>query len=370
MNNSALKGYEPIVQMKTLELVEALSKRQKETIDISHWMGLFGFDIIGHVAFGHEFGLIKAGGDHDGLKHQVEGGIYAGAIISRTPWILPLLKQILPAMEGLKVMRQLGVTLTQERTKRGSTSKDLIYFLTEDENAVESRVTLDEIIADGLIALVAGSDSSAAVLSHFCYFMLRHPECAEQLHKEIDATFPPGEDPLNFSRHADMPYLNACINETLRLLPGVLGGLQRAVKRGSGDATVGPYVVPEGTQVSVHTFSLHRDPREFAPLPDHFWPDRWLAQDTYGLPSGATVDKAHVTTNRTAFIPFSVGPQNCAGKALAMVEMRAVVCAVMHKFELRKAEGYDLDLWEKDVMDVYLTIRGKLPVILEQRQGR
>ncbi|EKM57284.1 uncharacterized protein PHACADRAFT_254974 [Phanerochaete carnosa HHB-10118-sp] len=370
MGISALKGYEPILQTKILELVEVLSKRQKETIDISHWMNLFGFDLIGHVAFGHEFGMLKAGEDDDGLMRRVEDGVYATAVLSQTPWILPFIRRLPPAVKAIRDMRHMGATLAQGRTKNGSASKDLFYFLTEDETAAESGATLDEIIADGILALVAGSDTTATVLSHLCYFMLRHPECAERLHKEIDATFPPGEDPLDFSRHADMPYLNACINETLRLLPAVLGGLQRIVKRGSSGATIGPHVVPEGTQVSVHTFSLHRDPREFAPLPDVFWPDRWLAQDTYVLPSGAAVDKAHVTTNRAAFVPFSVGPQNCAGRALAMIEMRAVVCAVMHKFELRRAEEYDLDRWERDVMDAYISLRGKLPVILEQRQGR
>jgi len=44
------------------------------------------------------------------------------------------------------------------------------------------------------------------------------------------------------------------------------------------------------------------------------------------------------------------------------------MCAVMHKFELHKPKKYDLDQWEKDIKDVYITLKGKLPVILEQRQ--
>ena len=84
-------------------------------------------------------------------------------------------------------------------------------YQTEDEAAAQSGATPDELIADGLPTLVAGSDTAAIVLSHFCYFMLRHPECAEQLRKEIDATFPPGEDIMDFSRQAEMPYLNACM---------------------------------------------------------------------------------------------------------------------------------------------------------------
>ena len=62
-----------------------------------------------------------------------------------------------------------------------------------------------------MLAIVAGADTTAIMLSHLWYFMLRHPECAEQLHEEIDATFPLSEDVMDFSRHAEMPYLNACM---------------------------------------------------------------------------------------------------------------------------------------------------------------
>lgn len=118
----------------------------------------------------------------------------------------------------------------------------------------------------------------------------------------------------------------------------------------------------------MHTYAVHRDAREFSPLPDVFWPDRWLTQNEYVLPSGDIIGKDQVVTNRAAWFPFSTGPQNCAGKALAMVEMRAVTCAMLHKFELRKPKDYDLDQWEKDVVDVYITLRGRLPMILVPRQ--
>lgn len=126
--------------------------------------------------------------------------------------------------------------------------------------------------------------------------------------------------------------------------------------------------VPGGTQVSVHLTSLHRNPQEFSPLTNTFWPDRWLAQETYTLPGGEVISKDQVVTNRAAYIPFSTGPQNCAGKALALAEMRAVFAAVMQKFEVRKAKDYDLDDWEKKLIDVYITLRGPLPVVLTARQ--
>ena len=114
---------------------------------------------------------------------------------------------------------------------------------------------------------------------------------------------------------------------------------------------------------------MHRDRREFAPIPDMFWPDRWLAQATYVLPSGDTINHNHVITSRGSFIPFSFGPQNCAGRALAIVELRMVTCALVQQFDMHVAKGYDLDNWEKEIQDVYLTNRGKLPVSLLTRDN-
>lgn len=116
----------------------------------------------------------------------------------------------------------------------------------------------------------------------------------------------------------------------------------------------------------MHHYTLHRSPAHFAPLPEVFWPERWLTQDTYMLPSGETIGHDQVTTDRATFMPFSIGSQNCAGKALAVVELRAVVCALVQRFEaIEIAERVDLDSWEANVMDVYVSMRGRLRVSLK-----
>ena len=114
---------------------------------------------------------------------------------------------------------------------------------------------------------------------------------------------------------------------------------------------------------------MQRDEREFSPIPTTFWPDRWLHQDRYMLPSGDTITKDQVLTHRGSFLPFSSGPQNCAGKSLAIMEVRAVLCAMVQGFDVRVAEkpGFDLHNWEKTIQDVYVTNRGSLFVDVQVR---
>lgn len=152
-----------------------------------------------------------------------------------------------------------------------------------------------------------------------------------------------------------MPYLNACINEALRLLPPVPSGVQRCVPATSGGKMIEQSFVPEGTNLFIHTYSVHRDSRNFAPNPDAFWPERWLPE---------TKTEAH---NVTAFTPFSYGPASCAGKNLALLELRAVVCYTMQRFTVTIDDPRRLTTWEDDFQDFFTTKWGNLFVHLHKR---
>jgi cytochrome P450 len=131
--------------------------------------------------------------------------------------------------------------------------------------------------------------------------------------------------------------------------------------------------LPEGTAISLHTYTIHRDPRYFSPHPDSFWPDRWLEPENRRSLGDLTqpyspIDRSEFVLKKTAFVPFSSGPRNCVGKSLATNEMRAVVSAVVQRFDMEVAPGYDLDEWEGTLADWFLLLKnGDLPVILKER---
>lgn len=82
-------------------------------------------------------------------------------------------------------------------------------------------------------------------------------------------------------------------------------------------------------------------------------------------------EKDLVVHSPSAFIPFSWGPALCAGKNLALAEMRAVVAVLMQRFELRLADSdSDSDIkqaYEGALRDVFLFQVGKLPVLVRAR---
>ena len=119
--------------------------------------------------------------------------------------------------------------------------------------------------------------------------------------------------------------------------------------------------LPEGTHARVHFYSVQRDPRNFFPSPEAFWPDRWIVAEG-DLP--APKDFKHVPA---AFTPFSFGPYNCVGKNLAMQEMRTLVCAIMQQVDLRFADKYDPEEWMRELQDMFVVHKGRLPVIATRR---
>ncbi len=65
------------------------------------------------------------------------------------------------------------------------------------------------VISDGVLAFVAGSDTTASVLSNIFWCLLRHPDVYKRLQAEVDAFYPPGENSLDAKHIKDMYYLEA-----------------------------------------------------------------------------------------------------------------------------------------------------------------
>lgn len=111
--------------------------------------------------------------------------------------------------------------------------------------------------------------------------------------------------------------------------------------------------IPEGTEVHVPAYTLHRDPRYFSHS-DDFRPERWLGEPGF----------VHCPE---AFIPFSFGPQNCVGQRLARQEMLMVVSVLLQRFDFRLNDGFDAEAWPLLLRDYFVLTKGPLPVILTPR---
>jgi len=215
--------------------------------------------------------------------------------------------------------------------------------------------------------MLAGSDTTSSAATNILYLLISHPSAYNRLQAEIDGL---GDKLTDCTTQAQLPYLNAVIHESLRLLPSVLSGVQRAAEKGSGGRMVGSVYLPEGNYAFVHTYSLQRDPRYFSPLSDSYIPERWLSEDRrQALEPKMFNSETEFIHNTGAFVPFSVGPANCAGKSFALMELRMVVTLMVSRFDFVFEPGYNPLKWYDDMCDHFNMKKGQLPVRLSIRKA-
>lgn len=124
--------------------------------------------------------------------------------------------------------------------------------------------------------------------------------------------------------------------------------------------------VPPGTSIGVPLYTLLRSSKCFSPAPDEFHPERFLGKNKIEQ------EKAHsesqsATTNLAAFIPFSFGPEICAGRPLAMNELRLITVLMVRYFDMKFVDGYDPEEWLKELEDWFIMSIGPVPVQLKLR---
>ncbi|KAJ6583187.1 cytochrome P450 [Mycena sp. CBHHK59/15] len=350
MSTEALKDYEAIIAKRAMQLLERIAD-VPGFVDLSAWISYFSFDFMGDMAFGGGFELLRDEAERSHIWPIIEQFNVAASIYCHVPWAARTLQSIpLPPRDRL---RQFGADNALRRLKSAAATKDLWYHLMDEAGLESEKPAVRDVVAEGALAVVAGSDTAASALSSLFFFLLSNPKYYQRLQEEIDAHFPLGTEPLDASPHADMTFLNACINETLRLHPPVPTNGPRQVPRGSQGKIIAGVFIPEGTQVYVPPYSLHLDSRYFSPSPERFMPERWI--DPSLVPHTA------------AFIPFSYGPSNCVGRNLARQEIGMVACLLLSRLEIRFAPLFDAAAWPQQLHDHFVSNKGPLMVSVSRR---
>ena len=329
-SNQALADQESIIQGYMTKVIDHLRvfARDKTTFDIGDWFNYFTFDTMGDLAFGESFGCLDEGKYQEWVNMLFQT-IKDGTLIQFSrrvggigTWAQAALMRIL----GVGNAGSYHVHHTRQKVlnrfaMQEVDHRDFIwYILRQKEKGFE--LTQDEIIADAGLFIVAGSETTANALSGLIARLIWNPRIYEKLTHEIRSTFS-DEESITFKAILAMPYLNACIEEILRVHPPVPAGPPRVVPPG-GD-TVDGIFVPGGTVVSVGQWSACHTSEHFKE-PDLFLPERWI-------------DPAYANDVRKAAQPFSAGPRNCLGKNLAYMEMRLVVARLLWNFNIASVDG-------------------------------
>ncbi|KAF4170046.1 hypothetical protein CNMCM6936_005191 [Aspergillus lentulus] len=320
--------------------IDKLNERLKEfaesgrAADMGKWYNLATFDLIGDLGFGEPFGGLDRAEYHHGVATMF--GFVKSIPFLRALHLYPVVFRVILAFHPGSLMEM--------RSK-------------QVEHAKATGLSQEELEENANVLILAGSETTATVLSGVTYWLLRTPDALDKVMREVRAAFASEKD-ITFNQiTAKLPYKLACLNEAFRLYPPVLGGLQRWTEV---PTWISGYRVPANTKVSVHPLSAYSSPRNFHQA-DRFLPERWLPE--------AIEDHASpfFSDNRAVFQPFSIGPRKCLGRNLAYIEMRVILARVLWSFDLELCK--DSRDW-KDQKVFVICERGSLMCKLTMRDDR
>ncbi|OTB01148.1 hypothetical protein M426DRAFT_25861 [Hypoxylon sp. CI-4A] len=323
------------------ELVENSPGGKKTAfIDCLKWFNYVAFDTIGDLAFGAPFGMLKAGADIAEIRMSVDAPpIHAPAVeilnrrgeVSATlgcyPYLKPYAKWLPDPFfsKGLAAVQNLaGIAIARVKDRLENPPQinrtDLLAKLQEGRDDKGEPLGFEELTAEALTQLIAGSDTTSNTSCALLYHAARTPGVLEKMQKELDEASPDDSIKVpDYEAIKNLPYLQMVINETLRIHSTSGIGLPREIPPDSPGVTILGHYFPPGTVLSVPTYSIHHSREIWGPDADEFRPERWADPSL---------------RQRNAFIPFSTGPRACVGRNVAEMEMKMIVATWARRYDV------------------------------------
>ncbi|GJN78228.1 isotrichodermin C-15 hydroxylase [Purpureocillium lilacinum] len=340
------------VELFVLRLHEQTENDSKGDVDMVKWFNFFTFDIIADMTFGESFNCLRDSDYHPWVRMLFKSvrAISLNSAIRRYPFFQAIVKRLAPKnlLEQRRQFNQFVFDRVGERLASESSHPDLMSHIKKFKDEPKG-MNRDEIDSNANILLVAGSETTATLLSGCTYMLLSNPEKLAKLTKEVRGTFNhPSE--VTIKAVSNMPYLHAALSEALRIYPPSPAGFMRIVP-GNGDM-IGGHWIPGGTSVSVSQWPANHSDSNFT-MPNSFVPERFLG------------DPRFEKDNTSVLNPFSAGPRNCLGKSLANVEMRLIMARLLLDFDLELIDP------EQDWLDQKsFTLWEKLPLMVRLKPVR
>ncbi|KAF2223440.1 cytochrome P450 [Elsinoe ampelina] len=336
---------------KSNELVERISYdiahqgadygHAQNVVEVGEYTSRATLDIIGTAGLGQDFGSI-ADPNNTLSQHykaifqpargqrylQMAGIILPGWFMRNIP-----LKRNYEIMAARKYIRQTCEKLIQDKRAKLKKSRDFDILSV----AMESGGFNDEELINQLMTfLVAGHETTSTAMLWAIYLLCKNPSIQTRLREEIHANLPSPRTKAGrkIASHQidNLPYLNAVLQETLRLWAPVSLTMRVAAQ----DSTIIDHPIPKGTLIIIAPWATNNSYELWGDSALTFDPERWLKE-------GQT-NKGGADSNYS-FLTFLHGPRSCIGMGFAKSEFSCLMAAFMGRFKCEfEKEDYEAEI--------------------------
>ncbi|XP_078377237.1 cytochrome P450 3A24-like [Oculina patagonica] len=315
----------PLMEKSCDTLVEKLEKiaDSGQSVDMLDWFSKLTLEVILSTAFGVDTN-VQMGENTEVLRKAK--ALFAIPFIVRQLPRLPFgysLFKLISSLYGNQpaylgdVVREIIKT----RRQQGLTGrKDLLHLMmaANEETTGEgvSKLSDDEIVAQAVVFLLAGYETSSNTLGFALYHLAVNPDVQDMLRTEINEAMESnaGKKPL-YEVAQNIEYLDCVIKESQRLCPAVA----QVNRECTEDFDLNGIHIPARTEILIPIYVMHYDPDAWQ-NPEKFDPERFR---------GPSKDTRHAFQ----YMPFGAGPRNCIGMRFAFMEVKMALVRILMKYK-------------------------------------
>ncbi|KAJ6573989.1 cytochrome P450 [Mycena vulgaris] len=351
------------------------------TLDVAHWISRTTFDIFGLAGLDYHFNALHDESEQVYAAYRLMFAISdkASKFQALKQLYLPIIEKIWPDDDDkttqacLKTIRDCGMGLIQakreivmaEKLDFYSEEKDILSLLIKSNlsNEPSNRLSDTELLDQLSSFLFAGSDSTALTITWCLYLLSQYPRIQTKLRAEIMAA-PAPTDTVSSKRNSTssvsstssvmqadtieaLPFLDAVVRETLRVIPPVHGTVRVATTDDlipvSHPITLrNGKVIHENEHIHIRKGSFVHIPLEGINLSEDIWgsdarefnPERWSS-----LPAGAKPPSFPGLAN---VMSFSFGGHACPGYRFSLSEIKIILATLLPQFVFRPVDGIEI----------------------------
>ncbi|KAL9025019.1 MAG: hypothetical protein Q9196_006084 [Gyalolechia fulgens] len=351
----AVRGYEERIQPYRNKLIAGLDSYAGQSLDVDHWLALYAWDVMGDLTFGHSFGMLDTKEQHWAIKILNQGMSVIGLHLPM--WLFRVMVAIPGGQKDVKSMLKYAQDEMLSRWKTEPKLPDVMSHLFapyKNNNKTWDDEAINLMAGESHLLINAGSDTTRTTLASALFELAKHPEYAKKLREVLALHVSPSPDgEILHEQISTIELLDGVIWEALRLFPPNPSHPTRVTP--AEGATIAGRFVAGGTQVMAPQYVIGRD-ESIYPRATEFIPERW-----YSSPD--------LVKDRKATAPFSMGPYNCIGRPLAMMNVRVTLARIIMRYDLRFAPDRidPMAEFEEGMSDHFTLQPGPLYLRLEKR---
>lgn len=298
-----MEGFYPSIEKHTTKMLGEW-RALKDVVNVAPLVSKATYGIAGDCFFGSEV--------EDSASVVYEAVEIASRVAIRRmtrPWNLPLSLPIPPHLRLHKAMRELNSVVYGIINKRRGDEAGRTDLLSR---MLGVKLKENEVRDEVMTMLLAGHETTSNALAWTLYLLGRDPEVQGRLREELNAKVS-GEMPT-LEETKSLEYTRMVFEESMRLYPPAATVGRSVIE----DDVIGGYRFKKGTKIALAQWVTHKHPA-FWDEPMKFKPERFDGRNKH---------------HPYAYFPFAMGPRECVGKTLAMLEGVAILAGIIKNFRV------------------------------------